>query len=158
MIKRSWNQSISEINKNLLSVSDSSEKAALSITVGFYLGLFPVFGMTTALCLAAIFLFRLNAVLMLTVNWLATPLQLIFTVPFLKAGRLIFFSDNHISPEISFKNFFSAKSWDTIYYLFESVVGGIAMWGITGLISGYFLYKAFFRLSGVITKKLPLKK
>lgn len=125
----------------------SPEEKALSLTVGFYLGIFPVFGITTTLCLITIFIFRLNPLLILVVNWLVTPIQLVLIYPLLKTGRLLFFDDKNVLPDVSVKAWLKAENVGVIFHLTESVIGGIAVWGILGITSGYFLYSLFLKIS-----------
>ena len=81
---------------------------------------------------------------------MVTPLQILFALPFLKAGRILFFNDNHILPDIAFKDYFSENGYDAICYLLESITGGIAVWGILSMGSGFFLYKIILRITKMI--------
>lgn len=65
-------------------------KLALTCAFGVILGIFPVFGVTTLLCFAAAFLFRLNIPVIQVVNYLIAPLQLILIIPFIQAGIYLF--------------------------------------------------------------------
>ncbi|MBN1819231.1 MAG: DUF2062 domain-containing protein [Prolixibacteraceae bacterium] len=125
----------------------SPEDKAISLTIGFYLGIFPIFGLTTTLCLLTILLFRLNPVLILAMNWLVTPLQLVLIYPFLKSGRMLLFDDKHILPDVSVKAWLSAENMEAICHLTESAIGGIVMWSILSVSSGYFLYLFFLKVS-----------
>ncbi len=53
--------------------SPSPEQTALSILFGFYLGVFPIVGTMTILCLTAAFTFRLNYFITLAINYLVAP-------------------------------------------------------------------------------------
>ena len=68
----------------------SPEKIALSLAFGIVLGVFPVLGTTTLLCMLAALLFRLNLPAIQLVNYLCYPLQLVLIVPFLKMGQRLF--------------------------------------------------------------------
>lgn len=65
-------------------------KLALTCAFGIVLGIFPVFGITTLLCFAAAFLFRLNIPVIQLVNYLVAPLQLILIIPFIRIGIYAF--------------------------------------------------------------------
>lgn len=65
-------------------------KLALTCAFGAVLGIFPLFGITTLLCFAAAFLFRLNIPIIQLVNYLMAPLQLILIIPFIKIGISVF--------------------------------------------------------------------
>jgi uncharacterized protein (DUF2062 family) len=65
-------------------------KLALTCALGVVLGIFPVFGTTTLLCLGVAVLFRLNIPIIQLVNYLIAPLQLILIIPFIKIGTYLF--------------------------------------------------------------------
>ena len=68
----------------------SPDAVALTLALGLCLAVVPVVGVTTILCFLAALAFRLNQPLMMGVNYLSGPLQLVLLVPFLKLGRLLF--------------------------------------------------------------------
>jgi uncharacterized protein (DUF2062 family) len=63
---------------------------ALAVAIGLVLGTFPVIGATTLLCIAASLVLRLNLPAMQSVNWVASPLQLILLIPFFNLGGVLF--------------------------------------------------------------------
>ena len=65
-------------------------KLAMTSAMGVVIGLFPVFGTTTILCFGVAIALRLNIPLIQLVNYLVAPLQLIFIIPFIKAGTILF--------------------------------------------------------------------
>ena len=67
----------------------TSEKLALSLSLGTAIGLIPIVGVSTALCaMMAVFL-KLNMPAIQLVNYLLTPLQLILIIPLLRLGELL---------------------------------------------------------------------
>ncbi len=74
----------------LLTQGITPEKIALSLAFGFMLGLFPVLGTTTLLCLAAAMLFRLNLPAIQLVNILVNPLWFALLIPFIRLGERLF--------------------------------------------------------------------
>jgi uncharacterized protein (DUF2062 family) len=62
----SWRRRVLDPLVDLLAQGLTPERLALSLAVGLVLGLFPVVGLTTLLCLAAGFAFRLNHVALLS--------------------------------------------------------------------------------------------
>jgi uncharacterized protein (DUF2062 family) len=62
---------------------------ALSIALGVTLGVTPVLGSTTVLCLLAALVFRLNVPALQLVNCGMYPLQLALPIPFLRVGDLL---------------------------------------------------------------------
>ncbi len=63
---------------------------AWSITAGLLVGINPVIGTTTVLCLAASFSFRLNVVASQIANHAMFPLELVLVVPFIRLGSRVF--------------------------------------------------------------------
>jgi uncharacterized protein (DUF2062 family) len=63
---------------------------ALAVAIGVVLGTFPVIGATTLLCIAVSIALRLNLPAMQSVNWVASPLQLILLIPFFNLGGMLF--------------------------------------------------------------------
>lgn len=123
-------------------ISGPSQNKVLSLTIGFYLGVFPVIGTTTIMCLLAGFLFRLNHFILQSLNILLAPLQLLLVYPFLKAGRVLFFQDKSVLPgNVLEIDWFGTESWNSLYYLFETFLGGILIWLIFAVSTGFFFYK-----------------
>jgi uncharacterized protein (DUF2062 family) len=75
---------------SLLKKGMSMKKIALCIAMGTALGIFPILGMTTLLCLLAGFVFRLNLPAIQMVNYVVYPLQIILIAPFYAAGGWLF--------------------------------------------------------------------
>jgi hypothetical protein len=81
--------------RSLLTLWESiSDDMPIILTLGFVLGTFPVYGVPTLLCIAAGRALRLNAVALLAVNQLATPIQLALLVPFVRLGWHVYVSSS----------------------------------------------------------------
>jgi len=63
------------------------QKMALTIALGFSLGVFPILGTTTALCAIAAIRLKLNQPVIQLVNWLVYPLQLAWLLIFVRIGE-----------------------------------------------------------------------
>lgn len=63
---------------------------ALTVAAGVVLGVFPIFGATTALCVVVAVAFRLNQPVIQAVNYLVSPLQLLMLLPFYRTGETLF--------------------------------------------------------------------
>ncbi len=72
---------------DLLMQGVSPEMLALSIAFGFIIGIIPMMGVSTAICAILAIWLKLNIVAIQIVNYIAYPLQLIFYIPFIKAGE-----------------------------------------------------------------------
>lgn len=74
----------------LLRMGASPERLAWSIAAGLLIGINPLFGSSTILCLAVAALFRLNVAASQLGNYLVYPLQLALVIPFLQLGSRVF--------------------------------------------------------------------
>lgn len=64
----------------------SPRRLALTLALGFAIGCFPLFGLTTLLCAAVAMALRLNLPAIQAANYAAMPLQLALIWPFLRLG------------------------------------------------------------------------
>jgi len=71
----------------LLTQGHAPEKIALSVALGITLGLFPIFGTTTLLCVAAAVALRLNHPAIQITNQLMYPIQIPLIVVFIRLGE-----------------------------------------------------------------------
>jgi uncharacterized protein (DUF2062 family) len=75
---------------HLLRMGASPRKLAWSLAVGIAVGINPLLGSTTVVCLAVAFVLRLNLVASQITNHLMYPLQLAMLFVFLRAGDFVF--------------------------------------------------------------------
>jgi uncharacterized protein (DUF2062 family) len=80
----------------LLKQGMTPERVAFSLACGVVLGLFPILGVTTLLCLAAALILRLNTTAAVLANWAVYPLQIVLIAPFFAAGARFFGSESLI--------------------------------------------------------------
>jgi uncharacterized protein (DUF2062 family) len=66
------------------------EKIALTLALGAVLGIFPILGSSTLLCLLAGLWLRLNQPILQLVNYLIYPAQILLLLPFYRAGETLF--------------------------------------------------------------------
>jgi len=71
----------------LLGQGHTPERVALSVALGITLGLFPIFGTTTLLCVAAAVALRLNHPAIQITNQLMYPIQIPLIVVFVRLGE-----------------------------------------------------------------------
>ncbi len=74
----------------LLRMGATPRTLAWSIAAGLVIGINPVIGTTTILCLAAAFSFRLNVVASQIANHAMFPLELLLVIPFIRLGSRVF--------------------------------------------------------------------
>ena len=71
----------------LLRQGHTPERVALSVALGITIGLFPIFGTTTLLCVAAAVALRLNHPAIQITNQLMYPIQIPLIVVFIRLGE-----------------------------------------------------------------------
>lgn len=74
----------------LLRLGASPERIAWSLAIGIVIGLNPILGSTTVVCLLIALIFRLNLAASQLANHIVYPLQLLLLLPFLHLGTLLF--------------------------------------------------------------------
>lgn len=74
----------------LLRMGATPERLAWSIAAGIVIGINPLLGSTTVLCLAAAAIFRLNVAASQVGNHIVYPLELLLFIPFLRLGSSVF--------------------------------------------------------------------
>ncbi len=134
----------------------SPNQLALAIALGIVIGLIPLLGSTSLLCMGAAFCFRLNMAAIQTVNYLIYPLQLLLYIPFLKAGAyLANQSFDYSLSEIT--SMLSTDVWGTIKQFFVINVYALVVWVLLALplyIILYFIFKnVFTRFAQALNKE-----
>jgi uncharacterized protein (DUF2062 family) len=74
----------------LLRIGASPEKLAWSIAAGLLIGINPILGSTSILCLAIALIFRLNVAASQIGNHLVYPLELLLVIPFIRMASRVF--------------------------------------------------------------------
>jgi uncharacterized protein (DUF2062 family) len=92
-----WRRHVLDLMLAQLRQGITPRKIALTLALGLILGLFPILGTTTALCLLAGLFLKLNQPIIQLVNWVAAPLQIPGIYGFVRVGEWL----TH-SPPISF--------------------------------------------------------
>jgi len=111
----------------------SPKAIALSVSLGGVLGLFPVIGATTVLCLGAAFALRLNHVVIQAVNYVVYPAQIVLLVPFMQAGQSLFAADTVPIGLEQLRAAFEAGWWQALAELWQLIVFGILAWSLAAL-------------------------
>ncbi len=122
------------------------EKLALTVALGFVLGVFPLLGSATLLCGIAAWALRLNQPVIQTINYLAYPAQLAMLIPFYRAGSDLF-GIPHIPLSIPFiLERFSAGVWQFLADFGLIAVRGIVVWLIAAPFAAVAIYFAIVTL------------
>ena len=108
---------------------------------GITLGLFPVVGTTTLLCIMAAILLRLNPVTIQIFNWLVYPLQILLLIPFFKLGDYLFQVKLLPLNTSELTAMFQADIFETMYIFWRLILHGIVVWLLIApvLVAGLYL-------------------
>lgn len=145
MIRKALNR-FWQVIASTLQLGVTPRKLAIACAMGGVISIFPVFGSTTLLCFLVAIVFRLNIVVIQTVNYLLTPLQVLLLIPFMQGGIFLF----HLTPisldvdelMLRFKNGFGAL----IMELGGVILGGIAVWMMVAIPLFFLLFFIFHAL------------
>ena len=127
----------------------SPRSLALAITAGVVISYIPIFGISTLLCLLAIWLMRLNPAVVLLANNLAYPLQFILYIPFLRAGEWLFNAPKTPFSISEILEMAKQNLWHLILTLWQSTMYGMVVWVIVSIPVAVVL---FYILKTAITK------
>ncbi|MFC1479777.1 DUF2062 domain-containing protein, partial [Planctomycetota bacterium] len=104
------------------------KKVALSMACGVVLGIFPVVGTTTLLCIMAAILLKLNPITIQIFNWLVYPLQILLLIPFFKLGDYLFQVKLLPLNTSELTAMFRADIFETMYIFWRLILHGIVVW------------------------------
>jgi len=135
---------------NLILTSGDPRKIALSVTFGFYLGIFPIVGTASVLCLITSFIFRLDHLFTQLVNAVVFPVQLLFIIPFYKIGCFLVDNTPVLVQPVTVIKLFNTESTYYFSELFSLVIGSILAWGLFSAATSIL----FFRLTHILFKRV----
>jgi len=133
---------------NLLKQGITPEMLALSIVLGFSIGIIPLLGVSTAICALLALVLKLNIVAIQIANYVAYPLQLIFFIPFIKAGESILGYTSSSLTITEIVKLFQESFIDAVKVLWLANLQGLFIWMIIALpmsLLFYFLFLFLFR-------------
>lgn len=131
------------------------EKIALTVALGFVLGVFPILGSTTLLCGISAIALRLNQPVIQLVNYLAYPLQIALLIPFYQAGAIAFGGGRGA---LSISMLIESFRADFMTFLAEFgwiAVHGIAVWLLVAPVIAAAIYFALRPALRVLERRLP---
>jgi len=120
---------------DLLRVGTTPRRLAWSLAVGAAIGVNPLLGSTTLICLAAAFLFRLNLVASQIANHLMYPFELLLFFFFIRMGDHLFHT-GHMP--MRHREIFAAASrhpWDTTRLLWSWEWHALVVWLLCALVA-----------------------
>jgi uncharacterized protein (DUF2062 family) len=137
----------------LLKQGITPEKIVLSICFGIVLGVIPVLGSTTILCTLAALIFRLNLPAIHIINYLVYPLQIIFLIPFYRAGAWLFDADVLLLSAGKVIAMINEDTMAAIRFLWDTTAHALVVWLILAPVVGILLYLILLPL----VRQLPLE-
>ena len=132
----------------LLKQGISPEKIALALAMGAVIGICPLIGATTAMCVVVALALRLNQPAIQIANYLVYPLQIALLIPFFQFGAWLFgmaplpLSAHHLV------FMFHENFWETVNSLWHIIIHAIVAWGLISLptIAGlYYILRPLIR-------------
>lgn len=136
---------------DLMRQGKSNRELAMAITLGILLGLFPIVGLTTLLCLAFAKIFKLNIPTLLAANYLVFPLQLFMIYACLKMGEWLFSFSEPMSFE-AFEALMEAPMLTVFQTLGTKLLAALFSWCIVSVL----LFIPLYRLAFGLLKKFRL--
>jgi len=125
---------------DLLRQGITPEKVALSIALGFTLGVTPVLGSTSILCFLAAVLLRLNLPAIQLVNFFAYPLQFALLVPFIRVGEWILAAPPVRITVGEIISLIRADVWNAIATLWTATIHALMAWLMLGSLASLVIY------------------
>ncbi|MBI2428154.1 MAG: DUF2062 domain-containing protein [Ignavibacteriales bacterium] len=129
----------------------SPEKLALSVALGVTLGIFPLLGSTTILCGAIALLFGLNLPAIQLINYFASPLQLLFLIPFIRLGELLFNEAPLPLDVLQIITLLQSDTLGAIDILWWTTIHAIVAWLMIGPLLAAALYYILVRVFARLT-------
>jgi uncharacterized protein (DUF2062 family) len=130
----------------LLSQGITPHKIALTLVLGLLIGVIPLIGASTTLCVVTALAFGLNLPLIQLVNYLVYPLQIVLLIPFVQAGQWLFRQPPLPFSLAQIKAKLEAGLWKAVVELWGYAVHGTVAWLLIGAVAGCVIYLALLAL------------
>jgi uncharacterized protein (DUF2062 family) len=138
----------------LLTMGLSPAKLALTVALGFIIGIMPLLGVATLVCTALGYRFRLNIPALLLVCYLAGPFYLALYLPFIKLGIWIFGANDFRMSFDEILDLFREDWWLALNKIWLANMLGLLAWALVSIPLGLLLY---FSLRPLFRKMLHRK-
>jgi uncharacterized protein (DUF2062 family) len=130
----------------------SSEKLALSFTIGIVGGSFPVIGFTSLVSLLLLIALKQNFTIVQALNWIAAPIQLVMIIPFMRLGATVLFKDNLSITLGHIIKAFNPGVWEGLKTVGLFHLYGLIGWLICAFPAGVIIYFIFFLIFRYLRK------
>jgi len=144
---RDWlKRKVSDPLLALLARGLSPHDLSLAVVVSLGLAINPIIGTTTVLCLVAGRLFRLNHLVMQTINHVSYPLQIVLLIPLVRLGELVTGADPlPLSWDLLIEEF-QKSFWGFVAKFGMAYVHGLLGWVLVVPLAGLGLYLLLVRV------------
>lgn len=144
--KSFWRRRVVSPLLALMRQGATPEKLALAIALGFVLGIFPVLGVTTFLCIAAAAMLRLNQAVAQIGNGFSTPFFVVLMIPFVRFGEFVVGAEQFPLSVDQLREV--AQQGAVVFFktFFEAILLGILGWAISAPFIAAVLYFALLPL------------
>ena len=120
----------------------SPEKLSLTLALGISFGIIPFFGVNSIILAVLAVLFRLNIAAIQIVNYAVYLLQIVFFIPFLKLGQVLFL-DSKI--KMNFDRIFeqiTINFSESIVEIWQIILAGLTAWLLLSIPLSFIIYYA----------------
>jgi len=125
---------------------------------GLTIGLFPIYGVTTAVLGIIGWVWKMNHAVMQAFNYLASPLKFLLIIPYIRLGEWMFQTETPFSLSIpEFTRRFRAAPWDTLGEFAMTFLHAICGWLVSvpfwlGIV--YFTMQALLKMGAATRKQM----
>lgn len=126
---------------SLLRQGLSPRELSLSLAFGAGIGIFPVLGVSTPLLTVIALWMRLNLPAIQLINYLASPLQLLLIIPFVRIGESLTGAAPQPLTITAGLELMSQGVWHAVVTLWDAIVHATLGWVLLGPAGIYVLYR-----------------
>ena len=130
----------------LLRQGISPDRLAWSLAFGLGVGIFPVLGVSTPLLTLIAISMRLNLPAIQLVNDLASPLQLLLIIPFVRVGEWLVGAPRQPLTVAAGLEILAEGAWQAIVVLWDAIVHAAIGWIVIGPVLILALHRIFLPL------------
>ena len=114
------------------------------MSAGTVIGVFPLLGSTTVICLLVAIVLRLNLVAIQALNWLVYPVQIILIVPFMELGETMLASGAQRQLSVAQLQAAFDQGWLQVAGdIWRLMLSAMLAWSIAAVPAGLMLYQIF---------------
>ena len=118
-----------------------TKEMALSIAIGSYIGVLPLFGISTALVTAIAVWWRLNLPIAIFFTYAVGPIHILLIIPFIRLGEYIFGVKHMLLTVSAIKEAFQSDFFQALSDLALQIVCGVTGWIVIGIPVTYIFYR-----------------